>query len=133
MTIELVNPPSSGKTYTAYDWDAYNNSNVPDSERPKDFVFPSNANSINIGAIVRDSNGNALNNVVVAITATDATQNKTLNSTGNVTPTYPGGVKKFVPYYPFSYLFKTSGEHTITFTVEGEDPVSTTVEVGASN
>jgi len=77
------------------------------------------ANYIELGLVVRDDAGEPVNNVSVVITATDDSQNKTLASTGNVTPIYEDGVKIKTSYYPFRYEFKTIGVHTITFVAEG--------------
>ena len=73
------------------------------------------SNYIDIGLTVVNENGEYLSDVVVSVEATDSTQNKTLNGTGNVTNIYPNGEKMTVHYYPFHYEFKTAGEHTITF------------------
>lgn len=76
-------------------------------------------NYVELGLIVRDDNGIPVKNVTVVITATDSSQNKTIDVTGDVTPRYEDGVKIKTPYYHFSYAFKTPGEHSITFTAEG--------------
>lgn len=73
-----------------------------------------------IGLIVRDDEGNPMNNTRVEVTATDEKQNKTMDSTGNVTPIYDNnGSKVVAPYYPFRYIFTKSGNHTITFKSNG--------------
>ncbi len=77
------------------------------------------SNYIELGIIVRNAEDKILTDVTCVITATDATQNKTINSTGNVTPIYKNGIKKVVHYYPFSYEFKTPGKHVITFVCDG--------------
>lgn len=82
-------------------------------------------NYIEIGLIVRDENGNPVKNAEVVITATDSSQNKTIDVTGDVTPRYENGVKIKTHYYHFSYAFKTPGEHSITFTAEGLSEVVT--------
>lgn len=87
------------------------------------------ANYIELGVIVRDQNGNALDNVKVIITATDDEQNKTLESTGNVKKIYVDGTQQVVPYYPFHYAFKFQGQHKITFSSGGVSE-SVTLEVG---
>ena len=86
-------------------------------------------NYIDIGLTVVNENGEYLKDVTVQVTATDATQNKTLDGTGNVTSIYPNGEKKTVHYYPFHYEFKTAGEHIITFT-QGNLTETITLEVG---
>jgi len=72
-------------------------------------------NEINIGAVVTNPDGSINTTATVEITATDASQNKTLQGTGNVStfgdPNNPKG------YYPFDYYIKESGLHKITFTV----------------
>lgn|SRR3990167_2603192 len=66
---------------------------------------------------------------VVTVTATDSTQNKVLNGTGNTMNIYKDGTKIPTWYYPFHYEFKTPGEHTITFTVNDlSESVTVTVE-----
>lgn len=80
------------------------------------------SNYIYIGAILRDQNGNLIENVVMEITATDSSQNKTLNGTGTFSPKING------KYYPFNYEFHTSGTHVITFSV-GQVSKSITLEV----
>lgn len=114
-TLEIISPIAGkglGRTYAHYDWATYNGINIPDSERPAGFVFPTESNEMTIGVILRDSNGKVVDNATVIVTATDSTQNKVLNGTGTVTNTS-------VAYYPFNYEFKTAGTHTITFTANG--------------
>ena len=78
------------------------------------------SNYIDIGAIIRNGDGSPVDNVLVKIEATDASQNRELNGTGNVTTIYVDGNKvPGVPYYPFHYEFKTAGQHKITITAEG--------------
>ncbi len=89
-------------------------------------------NYIYIGLIVRNDAGEPVKDVVVNVTATDGTQNKTLNGTGNVYPRYEGDSKIITPYYPFNYEFKTGGDHTITFTALGMVK-SVTLTVAASD
>lgn len=80
---------------------------------------------VDIGLIVRDGDtsnshapgSNSRDNVEVIITATDSSQNKTLQGTGNIRTIT---VNDTVSYYPFSYEFKTAGDHTITFSSLGE-------------
>ncbi len=91
------------------------------------------SNYVYLGLVVYDDNGDPIRNVVVTIVATDSSQNKVLNGTGNVTPIYnENGAKIITPYYPFNYEFKTSGDHTITFTTLGMTK-SVTLTVGVSN
>ena len=84
-------------------------------------------NYIDLGLIVYNDQGQAVNDVEVIITATEPEQNKTLTSTGNVigliddkkgvrvVPARKGG--RITPYYPFHYEFNTVGNHEITFSV----------------
>ena len=76
-------------------------------------------NYIELGLIVRNDAGKPVDNTTVTVTATDSSQNKTINGTGDVTPIYEDGVKIKMPYYHFSYQFKMPGEHIITFTADG--------------
>lgn len=77
------------------------------------------SNSLELGLIVRDDTGKATSIADVEVTATDKSQNKTMAVTGNIAKIYVDGEKQTVPYFPFSYLFKTSGDHTITFSANG--------------
>jgi hypothetical protein len=86
------------------------------------------SNYIDIGLTVVDENNDYLHDVLVTVEATDESQNKTLNGTGNVTNIYPNGEKKTVHYYPFHYEFKTAGEHIITFK-QGNLTESVTLQV----
>jgi len=103
-SIEIINPipgKGAGRTYTA---------------QPQ---IIDESNYVELGLVVRDDAGEPIKNVVVTITATDETQNKTLNNTGNVYPRYENEVRIMTPFYPFHYEFKTVGDHTITFTANG--------------
>ncbi len=107
-TLEIINPingKGANKVHTAY---------RPDQKEADD-----EENYVVLGCIVRDANGNARKDAVVTITATDQSQNKTLNGTGDIKKIYEGEAKKTVHFYPFEYHFKTKGKHTITFTCEG--------------
>jgi len=61
-----------------------------------------NANWIDIGVRVFNAEGKQIKNLDVEVTATDASQNKNLNGKNS-----------------YQYLFKTPGEHKITFKAEG--------------
>lgn len=76
-------------------------------------------NYIDIGLVVYNDEGTPIKNAVVEIVATDASQSKTMNATGNVKKIYVDGSSIMTPYYPFHYEFKTPGDHKITFTAEG--------------
>ena len=77
------------------------------------------SNEIILGLVVKNDAGDVVNNVTVAVESTDTTQNATLNGTGNVGKIYVDGNEKQVYYYPYTYQFKTSGKHTITFSALG--------------
>lgn len=75
---------------------------------------------LHVGAIVRDAKGEITKTAEVTVTATDTTQNQVLKGTGDVTKiTLPNGKKEKIYYYAFNYEFRTSGKHTITFSVDG--------------
>jgi hypothetical protein len=76
------------------------------------------SNYVELGAVLKDGQGNELDMSLMTITATDASQNKSLQGTGN----YNVRVGK---YYPFHYEFHSAGHHVVTFTAEG---VSVSVE-----
>lgn len=86
------------------------------------------SNYIELGAVCYDDEGKVTNTAEVQVTATDASQNKTMANTGNVTPRYVNGVKETIYYYPFHYEFKTAGDHVITFTC-GQKTESVTLKV----
>ncbi len=77
------------------------------------------SNYVELGLVVYDDAGEITKMDKVVITATDETQSKTINTTGNVTRIYTNGVEKTVYYYPFHYEFKTAGDHIITFEANG--------------
>lgn len=61
-----------------------------------------------------------VDDAIVTIEATDSSQNKTLNGTGNVIKTIDDdGINKLFSYYHYHYEFKSSGEHTVTFSANG--------------
>ena len=74
-------------------------------------------NYIDLGLLVKDSNGAYVNDATVVITATDSSFDKTLNGTGALAKIYNDGTPAFVPCYMFYYEFHTAGDHTITFTL----------------
>lgn len=86
-------------------------------------------NEMDIGAVVYGDDGEAIKSATVVVVATDPTQGKLINGTGNVTPIYVNGQKNVVPFYSFHYEFKTVGEHVITFSANG---VSQSVTVTVS-
>jgi len=77
------------------------------------------SNYIELGLVVRNNNGESIKNVLVVIESTDASQNKNLEGTGNITTIYNNGIPETVYYYPYHYEFKTSGVHEITFKSNG--------------
>lgn len=113
-TLEIISPMSNkglGRTYLARD-------EVLDE-----------ANYIELGLVIYDEGETYYDNLLVEVEATDESFNKTMNGTGNICKIYPNGAEKTVPYYPFSYEFKTAGEHTITFKY-GELTQSVVLQVG---
>ena len=76
-------------------------------------------NELYIGAIVYNEAGKPTKDLTVTITATDATQNSVVESTGNTTAMVTQGSSTQIPFYKFNYQFKTLGEHTITFEAIG--------------
>ncbi len=77
------------------------------------------SNYIVLGLIVYDDAGENTRTAVVTVTATDASQNKTMNGTGNQKTMYYDGIAKVMWFYPFSYDFRFAGQHTITFSANG--------------
>ena len=82
---------------------------------------PSHDNWADIAAFVYGDDGQNTRTATVVVTATDASQNATFVGTGNV--------QKGRFYFPFNYLFKTAGQHTVTFTANGlSESVTMTAE-----
>lgn len=110
-TIEIINP-MAGKGYK--DRELLYRDEVLDE-----------ANYIDVAAVVRDDAGEEVRDAKVEISATDASQNKTYEGTGNKQPIFVDNpdpkredkVKKIVPVYPFRYEIRKKGKHTITFKV----------------
>lgn len=71
-------------------------------------------NYVEMGLLVKDQNGNNIQLSTVNVTATDSTQNKTMNGTG----TFWGNPHNLY-IYPFHYEFHTPGDHIINFECEG--------------
>lgn len=67
-----------------------------------------------LGAIVTDASGNVDKTATMTVTTDDEAQNTTIVGTGNF-----WGAPHNVYYYPYTYLFRTAGEHQITFTANG--------------
>lgn len=70
------------------------------------------------GAVVYNSSGYVDKAATVNITATDASQNKTITGTGTCS-------SDNVCYYTYGYLFTTPGLNTITFSADGVNQVVT--------
>lgn len=79
------------------------------------------SNYIVIGLVIYDDNGNIGTDrtVPVTVTATDGSQNKTMNGTGVMLGQANGSIPGGTFYYSYSYDFKSSGQHTITFQARG--------------
>lgn len=73
------------------------------------------SNYVEIGAVLYGDDGAVLNTPEMVVTATDDTQDKTMEGTG----TLYGQRPNFTYYYPFHYEFHTPGDHTITFSANG--------------
>ena len=69
-------------------------------------------NTIYIGVILKDSDGNQIDSAVMDVATTDSAQNKQINGTGTF-------LAKFGKFYPFIYDFHSAGQHVITFTALG--------------
>ena len=124
--IEVIDPLSGkgrGREYKANDWQVN-----PDGTMKEGSVAPDDSNSIELGLVCYDANGNDMATPTVTVTATDASQNKTISGTGSVKKIYVEGAEKTVHYYPFHYDFRTVGMHAISFTCEG---MSAIVELNA--
>ena len=76
-------------------------------------------NYVVLAAIVYYENGNPDKFAKVVISTTDKSQDKVLNGTGDIVTIYPNGAKRQVFGYVYSYDFRTSGDHTITFATNG--------------
>lgn len=104
ITIQVISPipgKGLGRTYQSSD------------------VVKDESNYIELGFVVYE-NGEPKKTSECKIMATDVSQNKVLNGTGNVATIYEEGIKKVVPFYPFSYEFHTPGDHSIEFVCEGQ-------------
>ncbi|MEK7072552.1 MAG: hypothetical protein AAB969_03210, partial [Patescibacteria group bacterium] len=102
--IGVVNPDGSGVSYDE-----------------KNYIY--------IGLVIINDDGSANKDSVVQIISTDSSQNKNLRDTGSFWSKPTGDIKeKFqggVYFYPYEYLFKTPGVHTITFRVGSLEKVLT--------
>ncbi len=128
--IEIFSPTPGkglGRQYKA------NNYQInPDGTLAQGSATPDDSNSIVLGLIARNDNGDAVIKYDVTIEATDPPNpdcfscRRFIKGTGTdqtgigaVTKIYKDGVPETVSYYPFLYEFKTSGQHTITFSANG--------------
>jgi len=109
----------------------------PDKGIGRDFLARQDVkdeqNYISIGAILYNDDGTVNQDTQMFVTATDETQDKTQDGTGTLWNNhYVDGQKVPVFYYPFTYQFKTVGDHTITFTAAGLT-ASVTINVPAED
>ena len=77
------------------------------------------SNYIEIGLVVRNSNGESIKDAQVTVESPDPSQNKTMDGTGNIVKIYNSGIPEMVYYYPYHYEFRSSGVHEITFKCNG--------------
>jgi hypothetical protein len=114
-SIDLIS--KIGKNYIAYDWDKFDSTPLP---RPEGFIEPTESNYINLKFVVRNDDGVSVRNAEAVISATDNSQNKTVNGTGNLGKIFKeDGSEESVYYYPFQYKFRQGGDHNITFQANG--------------
>lgn len=114
--LEIISRTPNGfnRTYKANNYKLN-----PDGTLAEGSIAQDENNYIDFGVIVRDDNGNPVKDAVVQVRVTDASQNKTLNGTGDIVNIYPNGVKTQVPYYHFRYEFRTAGRHEVAFESNG--------------
>ena len=120
--IEIISPIAGKGIGPRLDFDGNDMGYVASS------TVENESNYIVLGLIVYDYDGENTKTVVVTVTATDSSQNKTMNGTGNQKTMYYDGIAKVMWYYPFSYDFKFAGQHTITFST-GDMTKSVTLTV----
>lgn len=73
-------------------------------------------NTVELRAVVYKDDGSVDRTALVSVTATDSTQNKQLNGTGNMVTFYTKDGQRHDEYgYVFNYGFTSAGPHTITF------------------
>lgn len=77
------------------------------------------SNEIQVGAILMNPDGSVNNVAVMEVTATDETQNKSINGTGNVSSFGDPNNQQY--YFPYRYVFTEPGPHTITFRALGAE------------
>ena len=80
-------------------------------------------NEIYIGAVVYGEDGEMTKSATVTVVVKSPTSEETSTREGTGAFVKPG-----VPFYPFTYVFKTAGDHTITFS-SGDVSKSITVQV----
>ncbi len=108
MKLEVINP-ITGKGIDGRKFKGKSNAKA---------VLDSESNYIEIGVIARNDAGEAVKDATVTVTATDATQNKTMAGTGTLATIHEGEIKKVVPYYHYHYEFNQPGKHEILFECE---------------
>ncbi len=115
-SLEIISRTPNGfnRTYKANDYKIN-----PDGTLAEGSVAQSEDNYVDLGLIVRGDDGQPLKDAIVQVRATEASQNKTINGTGDIMNIYPNGVKTQVPYYHFRYEFRTAGRHEIAFESNG--------------
>lgn len=74
-------------------------------------------NYFTIGVVVYDANGNAVRDAKLVVTATDIEQDKTFNGTSATMG--PKSAKPNLPFYSYTYYFRTPGDHKIIFESNG--------------
>lgn len=112
--IDAIPSKGRGRIFKANDYQMN-----PDGTLKEGSVTPTDENSIELGLVCYDADGKDRDTAMVVVTATDASQNKTINGTGSVKKVYSDGFEKSVHYYPYRYEFRTPGSHTITFECDG--------------
>jgi len=121
-SIQIIKLKTS-KVYKANDYQVN-----PDGTLKEGSVEPTDQNSIVLGAVCRNDEGNATLRHNVHVTATDKNQNKMIKGTGKDTQGIGAVTKvdgKVVSYYPYKYEFKTVGTHVINFKCQGiEDNIT---------
>lgn len=75
------------------------------------------SNEIHLGAILINPDGSVNNEAVMEVTASEESQNKSINGTGNVSSFGDPNNPKY--YYPYRYAFTEPGPHKITFRALG--------------
>lgn len=78
------------------------------------------ANYITIGAILTNPDGSINNTAEMTVTTSDSAQDQIMDGTGSLwSNRYINGQKSPAYYYEFTYQFKTTGDHILTFGANG--------------